>query len=537
MHSLAFNHFRRFENFPKIEFSDITFLVGKNNSGKSTFVNTVLLVIKYLQSGNLKKFNFNHQGLETLNVVTYGRVHCKNMTNPKDKDYIDFKLKMNSFEFYIKVSGLSEQSVADVHELTIVDHEGLLSVSIFPQRNLVEFIQNPQFVFQVPDVELQSWQKERDILETKLSRISDKFSPEFIEINSDISKIKKLIDKKRSQLKPNNISFTVTTALSGIQLESALSGANLMIMDYYEAVSSKQESASINMNPRQRLAHKFYERSDVFTKDVESLSAFFDNQKYVLSFIGRVRSFISKSRISYMPSNLTKQSVLFAIKNVHNPLSAALLAFDKSGAAWDASTKKFVNRWLKDLGIGQGYILKLIEGEAYTVKIKEGSSNLDLADKGMGSIQAFQLIIRLATIIYLNRQRKISEEVKNDPEFQLVYTRIDSTKTVIVILEEPELNLHPALQSKLADLIFEVHDKYKVKFIIETHSEYLIRKTQLFVKEKELQIAPNENPFSVIYFDEDKIAWSMQYREDGKFKNEFGTGFFDESTNLAFELL
>ena len=65
----------------------------------------------------------------------------------------------------------------------------------------------------------------------------------------------------------------------------------------------------------------------------------------------------------------------------------------------------------------------------------------------------------------------------------------------------------------------------------------MIRKTQLHVKTDELMVWPNQNVFSVIYFDEIEGSYPMEYREDGKFKNEFGTGFFDESTNLAFELL
>ena len=82
-----------------------------------------------------------------------------------------------------------------------------------------------------------------------------------------------------------------------------------------------------------------------------------------------------------------------------------------------------------------------------------------------------------------------------------------------------------------------MYEEYKIKFIIETHSEYIIRKSQLLVKEYGLEKDVNYNPFSVLYFNEDRKVWSMIYREDGKFKNEFGTGFFDESTNLAFDLM
>ena len=53
-------------------------------------------------------------------------------------------------------------------------------------------------------------------------------------------------------------------------------------------------------------------------------------------------------------------------------------------------------------------------------------------------------------------------------------------------------------------------------------------------------IALNENnPFMVYYFDgENKKTpyYPMGYRTDGKFSNEFGSGFFDTAANVAFEL-
>jgi predicted ATPase len=149
-------------------------------------------------------------------------------------------------------------------------------------------------------------------------------------------------------------------------------------------------------------------------------------------------------------------------------------------------------------------------GEAYEVLVNTNGATIPLADKGMGSIQAMLLIFRLAT---------------------LIHKKIKDKKEYTIIIEEPELNLHPKLQSKLADLFHYVHKEFKIKFIVETHSEYLIRNTQLLVKENEYEVKPNENPFCVLYFDNEE-QWNMNYREDGKFIDEFGSGFFDETRNI-----
>ena len=176
----------------------------------------------------------------------------------------------------------------------------------------------------------------------------------------------------------------------------------------------------------------------------------------------------------------------------------------------------FVKKWMGSeyFEIGEKINIELCAGEAYQVKIELGGNELPLADKGMGSIQAMLLILRLACIIHKSK--------------------INSIKP-IVLIEEPELNLHPALQSKLADLFLEVKQS-GIKLIVETHSEYLIRQTQLLVKDNYFEIKPNDNPFCVLYFDMQE-QWKMNYREDGKFIEEFGTGFFDETRKIVKKMM
>jgi len=128
------------------------------------------------------------------------------------------------------------------------------------------------------------------------------------------------------------------------------------------------------------------------------------------------------------------------------------------------------------------------------------------------------LILRLATIIH----KKLKDE--ND------YT---------IIIEEPELNLHPALQSKLADLFHEVYKEYNINVIVETHSEYIVRKSQVIIARDEYEVKPNVNPFNVIYFPKESpmIPYKMEYNEDGSFKRSFGPGFFDAASFNTLELL
>jgi predicted ATPase len=160
----------------------------------------------------------------------------------------------------------------------------------------------------------------------------------------------------------------------------------------------------------------------------------------------------------------------------------------------------------------------------------------------MGSIQAMLLIMRIACVI-----KKIKLAEKNSTVTRMVddkevkqdssnYRLIDKTT---VIIEEPELNLHPALQSKLADLFLEVHQRFNIDFLIETHSEYILRRSQVIVAQKnQLEVSP-DIPFCVHYFPKDihQMPYRLEYQEDGSFNRNFGDGFFDEASSSTLELL
>lgn len=113
------------------------------------------------------------------------------------------------------------------------------------------------------------------------------------------------------------------------------------------------------------------------------------------------------------------------------------------------------------------------------------------------------------------------------------------TKNAILIIEEPEANLHPNLQSKLADILVMAHQKFGIHFILETHSEYLIRKLQYLVAKKDI----SQEDVTIYYFNSDEFVTADEKKikeikidEFGGLTDTFGPGFFDEATQLQFEL-
>jgi len=172
--------------------------------------------------------------------------------------------------------------------------------------------------------------------------------------------------------------------------------------------------------------------------------------------------------------------------------------------------REYLTKWMRKLELISNFEevqIKNIAQAGYEIILKNKKTNTEtnLADCGFGVTQVLTLLLEFA---------------------------IDENKQYLI--EEPEANLHPALQSKLAEL-FCVNLPGR-NFIIETHSEYMVRKFQHLVANKEL------NPKDIIihYFwkDDDK-AFSKQIDilPNGQLSESFEKGFYDESVNLKFELL
>ena len=113
-----------------------------------------------------------------------------------------------------------------------------------------------------------------------------------------------------------------------------------------------------------------------------------------------------------------------------------------------------------------------------------------------------------------------------------------SNKGDVIILEQPELHLHPKVQTRLADFFVSMNALGK-QCILETHSEYLINRLRLLVAKSDSTKVSDE---TMIYFvEKDKTIGYSKYREIiinpyGKIEH-WPDGFFDEGEDLASQIV
>jgi predicted ATPase len=190
--------------------------------------------------------------------------------------------------------------------------------------------------------------------------------------------------------------------------------------------------------------------------------------------------------------------------------------------------KDFINKWLKEFEIADELILKSdLDTGNFKAILRQNEIETLLSDYGLGTNQLLPIIFSLAIHEYYDS-----------------YYDGEKLRLRTVVIEEPEANLHPAMQSKLADMFADAIKTFNVKIIAETHSEYLIRKLQYLVASNKSEVKPDD---VVIYYinkpnnpdvlsGETEQVNKIEIDEFGRLNKEFGKGFFDEADNIAMDL-
>ena len=190
----------------------------------------------------------------------------------------------------------------------------------------------------------------------------------------------------------------------------------------------------------------------------------------------------------------------------------------------------FLDKWLGNNGLNicKGLGFEVPQGLGFSILLKQNGYNEYLADVGHGITQIISILLQIEGMLIQNEKLDIERAYKQEKH---------KPTTAIICIEEPEVSLHPCYQSLLADILYDAVKNYEgqIGFIVETHSEYFIRKIQALVSgfsEEQFK----DNPFAVFYFTRDGGAYDLGFKKSGRFERDFGPGFFDETANLKYIL-
>lgn len=116
-----------------------------------------------------------------------------------------------------------------------------------------------------------------------------------------------------------------------------------------------------------------------------------------------------------------------------------------------------VSVWLKKMGLADELVIK--GGPRYRIELRIGSQHVNLKDVGIGVSQVLPVLVAAH------------------------FSPPGST----ILLEEPEIHLHPLAQAELAEMLVSTSKERNVQFLVETHSEHLFRRLQTIIARDDLE--------------------------------------------------
>lgn len=187
-----------------------------------------------------------------------------------------------------------------------------------------------------------------------------------------------------------------------------------------------------------------------------------------LAYLGPLRT---KPERLYSWAGIEPESVGYSGENTISAIRAARnrkIGIRKPGGRRSSPAKPFekiIALKLQELGLIEAFSVNPIsqQRQEYEVKARTKGSHdwVDLPDVGVGISQVLPVLV------------------------QCFFAPHDS----IIIMEQPEIHLHPSAQSALADVIIDViHSRENgadrnIQLIIETHSEHFLRRLQRRIAE------------------------------------------------------
>ena len=504
MDKLILKNFKVFKEETSLELAPITILTGKNSSGKSSIMKALLLLADYLQNNdNQLVLPLNKQFSEKHRINEWGNAH--NWFS-EDKT-LTLGYEQDGHAFHFAFSSDSDDSIAgELQSTSIKNADSSLGLS-FVRRSKEEY----------------------DL------HVSGEFIDQLINNSRIQSPSDLLVKREKMQLRLNSVrkqkAESTKTELQLIEEEQKLESQLKLLNEQVRSMSQEKTSditTHIDLSERNVLfntsfgglvrygLHHHFVNSDIErgTKPTPSPIPF----RFTDS-LNRASQF----GISHLSPNRTKQARLFTKYDSSTSEFQELINwFAAKYFAKSNRLSRFMEYWMRELGIGESLHVKNVEGEAATVKVRIAGKQkpVDLADLGYGCGQVLTILLSIL-------------KLASETSFSIGTRMLPRRKNRLLLIEEAESNLHPNLQSKLAELFVEAHKEFGIQFILESHSEYLIRKLQVMVATEKIS-----KDDSIVYYMEDGgDVKPLRFLQNGKLDGEFGRGFIDESSRSMIELL
>jgi len=167
-----------------------------------------------------------------------------------------------------------------------------------------------------------------------------------------------------------------------------------------------------------------------------------------------------------------------------------------------------LRKWIKRMELAEDLKMKRVAEGLYALVIGDPKLGIDvnLADIGFGASQLLPILV------------------------QGIYAKDNS----VLLIEQPEIHLHPRVQAMLADFFIDIAKQGK-QLIVETHSEHLLLRLQRRIAEGKF----SSNDLAIYFFETTEKGThisKVNVTEEGIIE-KWPKGFFEEDIEESYRLL
>ncbi len=530
------SNFKSFKEF-NFDFKKINVILGPNNSGKSNILK-LLLLLKQTFTSSLESpliLNGNIITLGSYKDITYR--HNNRDIGINYQIITPYETDSRFFDF------ISEENHYDLQtQYTFDDKLNIIYLSNVKINNLK---QNNQIL---------DFQKDKKIV------INNRPIGYYLtKLNTDLDNlIKKLEVFPKLSIKKSHLLRLLRVRLEIAEIDLKKVSDLKDIFDYFKEIFLRALSRKLDLKIKYN--KKFIEFFPIYSSDLEQIYDFSNILERLNSPL--FRRFISNeiNEIIGSCNELTNEII-----KVYDELRAVAYKLDvlKDGFSSYCERMRYIGP-LREYPkryypiIGESAEDVGVKGEFVPYLLKKSKEKLDpwaYRLRGLNKrIQDWLVKFEMAKETDIKRYKEINEFISifcqeyfsgvkvniSDMGFgtsQVLPIIIEGffiERNSVLIIEQPEIHLHPKAQSTLGDLFIEIANENKI-IIVETHSEHLIRRIQRRIAENKIS-----NKDVIFYYvtigKEGSQLQRLEIDEEG-YIEKIPEGFFDEDYKEASEHL
>lgn len=515
--SIKIQNFRSFRDTGFIKLNKLNILLGANSSGKSSFLRSFPLFTQSIKKnlrGPISWFDYSS--------VDFGDYDTAKWRYADDTDNIVFsyiiKKPILSHINYWYYESYSAISIDKIDEVQISLHYRNDSVGTYINR-IVLTLNTVKYQFSIDE---------------RLSLV--KFSANGKELN--IGKWRWIQNTSNSMLpswrpvleKENSTATDIADHLYRIAVEALRKHCNKRLKNYTRlntVISNWTNDNSTFLNIL-RLQTQLMSLSNVaFSWDVENQEFLSLSEKIAPFYIYQLLRSLNQELSNFYQAGRYIAPIRAEANRFYRSQGLNVNEIDSYGknlaefvSSLSEKSKESYEEFCKKI-LGKKVVTNSFQGQS-SIFLSSEDGQENLVDVGFGYSQILPIITQLWLSINYNQTLGVHS-----------FTQVRKGRYNCVLIEQPELHLHPAMQAKIADVFVEfvrfgnTRQVYSGSLIVETHSQAIINRLGRRIKEGSL--SPSD--VNIILFEKsndfkETLVRQISFNNKGQL-NDWPYGFFD----------